>query len=280
MASSVIGKSGRVYVQDKVLQRQWEEKSNILRAESENEFFVLKPVRRPFYELSRTLAAEFAGSRRLRMHIDCNEIEDILVYPYFRDTLLGIIQNDPDFPTTERKKFYNVDVVLGDFDIAFKSEGGKARETPHAIGNAMWRSPEGQTGKGVTKASDIFSFGLVCIYTLSGGEFLLLNDYKELVKQGISAEQEILTRHFIYFGPVPEGLYKQVNDKNWCEAMKESSEIADLAAKDQPELRFTSWSQELGSAAQDMIYWMTNLDPAHRTTIDHVLSHRWWQDRE
>ena len=119
-----------------------------------------------------------------------------------------------------------------------------------------------------------------CIYTLGGGEFLLLNDYKELVKQGISAEQELLTRHFIYFGPVPEGLYKQVNDKNWCESMKESSEIADLAAKDQPELRFTSWSQELGSAAQDMIYGMTNLDPAHRTTIDHVLSHRWWQDRE
>jgi serine/threonine protein kinase len=53
------------------------------------------------------------------------------------------------------------DVALGDFDIAFKSEGGKARETPHAIGNAMWRSPEGQTGRGVTKASDIFSFGLV-----------------------------------------------------------------------------------------------------------------------
>jgi len=55
------------------------------------------------------------------------------------------------------------DVALGDFDIAFKSEseGDKARETPHAIGNAMWRSSEGQTGRGVTRASDIFSFGLV-----------------------------------------------------------------------------------------------------------------------
>lgn len=52
-------------------------------------------------------------------------------------------------------------VALGDFDIAFKSGGGKARETPYAIGNAMWRSPEGQTGRGVTKSSDIFSFGLV-----------------------------------------------------------------------------------------------------------------------
>ena len=53
------------------------------------------------------------------------------------------------------------DAALGDFDIAFKLEGREQLETPYAIGNAMWRSPEGQTGRGVTKASDIFSFGLV-----------------------------------------------------------------------------------------------------------------------
>lgn len=123
-------------------------------------------------------------------------------------------------------------------------------------------------------------FYLQCIYTLGGGDFLLLNDYKQLAARGISAEQEILTRHFTYFGPVPEGLYRQVNDKNWSEAMKEASEVADLAAKDQPELRFTWWSQELGAAAQDIISGMTNLDPAARITIDHILSHRWWQEIE
>jgi hypothetical protein len=53
------------------------------------------------------------------------------------------------------------DVALGDFDIAFKLENKEPRQTPFAIGNVMWRSPEGQTGRGVTKASDIFSFGLV-----------------------------------------------------------------------------------------------------------------------
>lgn len=53
------------------------------------------------------------------------------------------------------------DVALGDFDIAYKLDNGESRQTPYAIGNAMWRSPEGQTGRGVTKASDIFSFGLV-----------------------------------------------------------------------------------------------------------------------
>lgn len=54
------------------------------------------------------------------------------------------------------------DAVLGDFDIAFQSEEGeKTRDTPYAVGNAMWRSPEGQTGRGISKLSDIFSFGLV-----------------------------------------------------------------------------------------------------------------------
>ncbi|KAJ8118811.1 hypothetical protein OPT61_g297 [Boeremia exigua] len=43
------------------------------------------------------------------------------------------------------------DVVLGDFDIAFKLEDGKPRQTPYAVGNVMWRSTEGQTGIGVTK---------------------------------------------------------------------------------------------------------------------------------
>lgn len=38
------------------------------------------------------------------MHIDCNQEEGILVYPYFSDTLLALIQEDRDFPLAERKK--------------------------------------------------------------------------------------------------------------------------------------------------------------------------------
>jgi tRNA A-37 threonylcarbamoyl transferase component Bud32 len=38
------------------------------------------------------------------MHIDCNQEESILVYPYFRDTLLALIQEDRDFPLAGRKK--------------------------------------------------------------------------------------------------------------------------------------------------------------------------------
>jgi hypothetical protein len=39
------------------------------------------------------------------------------------------------------------DAALGDFDIVYHLDKGELLHTPHAIGNAMWRSPEGQTGK-------------------------------------------------------------------------------------------------------------------------------------
>lgn len=50
-------------------------------------------------------------------------------------------------------------VVLGDLDCALKIKGEKLLD--HRIGNVMWRSPEGQTGKGIGKPSEVFSFGLV-----------------------------------------------------------------------------------------------------------------------
>ncbi|KAI1395214.1 kinase-like domain-containing protein [Hypoxylon fuscum] len=317
MASTIVGKSGRVYRQGEVLRRNRENhKLSIFQAESGNESFVFKRVPRPFYDLSLRLAAEFAGSRRLRMHVDHNQEEGILIYSYFRSTLLGLIQDDPDFPPVERKKILRcvgvaiqelhskdwihidvkpdnvlvdwtcdkegtktvTDVALGDFDIAFQLEDGAPRQTPYAIGNVMWRSPEGQTGRGVTKASDMFSYGLVCIYALGGGDFLLLNDYQELAKIGIRPEQEILTRHFSYFGSVPQGLLQQVHSEDWCNALKAASEMADEAVKEQPELRFERWGEELGPEAQNMISGMTNPDPAARTTIDQVLAHRWWQE--
>lgn len=38
------------------------------------------------------------------MHVDCNQEEGILFYPYFRDTLLALIQQDADLHLGERKK--------------------------------------------------------------------------------------------------------------------------------------------------------------------------------
>ncbi|XMA19890.1 hypothetical protein WAI453_012681 [Rhynchosporium graminicola] len=102
----------------------------------------------------------------------------------------------------------------------------------------MWRSPEGQTARGITKASDVFSFGLVCIYALGAGNLLVLKDYQALVKNGVTPEQEILHRHLLYFGPLPEGLLQQVKDESWCDALKKLSELAEITVADDPGVRF------------------------------------------
>lgn len=113
---------------------------------------------------------------------------------------------------------------------------------------------------------------------LGVGESLLLNDYQELAKSGIRPEQEILIRHFSYFGPVSGGLLKQVNDEDRCNALRAASKIAEEAIKEQPELLFERWGGKLGPKTQNMISRMTNPDPPARITIEQVLTHRWWQE--
>jgi serine/threonine protein kinase len=61
-------------------------------------------VSKPFFDLSLRLAADFPESRRLRMHVDLNEDENILVYPYYQHTLLGLLQEDSELPDAARKK--------------------------------------------------------------------------------------------------------------------------------------------------------------------------------
>ncbi|KAF2993250.1 hypothetical protein E8E13_000680 [Curvularia kusanoi] len=125
----------------------------------------------------------------------------------------------------------------------------------------MWRSPEAQTGRGMSKASDIYSLGLVFIFTFGGGEMLLLHDYKEMIAHGITAEQEILTRHFAYFGLANDRLLKQVGDEEWCQALRSASAIARLEVEANPGIKFECWAEDLGTDAINLISAMANPDP-------------------
>ena len=121
-------------------------------------------------------------------------------------------------------------------------------------------------------------FRLKCIYVLGGGDFLLLNDYQQLVDRGIRPEQEILTRHFCYFGPVPDAVLKVVGDENWSDALQGVAKMADEMVKDEPGLRFEQWGSELGTEALRMIAGMTALDPEARLGIDQIMAHPFWTE--
>lgn len=53
------------------------------------------------------------------------------------------------------------DVAVGDFDISWKCPTNALLTGRRAVGNHMWRSSEAQSGKGMSKISVVFSFGLV-----------------------------------------------------------------------------------------------------------------------
>lgn len=73
----------------------------------------------------------------------------------------------------ENDEFHLQKVVLGDMDCALKLKGEKLLN--YRIGNVMWRSPEGQLGKGVGKPSEVFSFALLVspLFILAGTSFLI-----------------------------------------------------------------------------------------------------------
>ncbi|CAN9302391.1 unnamed protein product [Alternaria alternata] len=54
--------------------------------------------------MSLRLAADFPESRRLRMHVDSNDEENLLIYPYYQNTLLRLLQEDPEVSDAARKK--------------------------------------------------------------------------------------------------------------------------------------------------------------------------------
>lgn len=106
------------------------------------------------------------------------------------------------------------------------------------------------------------------------------NMIQELKEHGMPAEQEIVVRHFLYFGPLSEGLLRHVHDETWEGLFKGASGLAEMAVADDPDARFERWSSDvvphLTPAAQEMMSEMMYLDPGRRATIDEILEDPWW----
>lgn len=111
---------------------------------------------------------------------------------------------------------------------------------------------------------------------------LILDDetIQQLKESGMPPEQEIVVRHFMYFGPLPDGLLTHVNDEKWTTLFRAASEIAETEAAEDPACRFERWSVDdaphLTPEAKDMISNMMRLDPTKRASIDVVLKDPWW----
>jgi serine/threonine protein kinase len=175
-------------------------------------------------------------------------------------------------------------VALADLDHAAKLESRS--EFDVRIGNVMWRSPEAQVGRGVGKPSDVFSYGLLvremppagrsaliaeqCLYVITGIE-TMHPDFGRLRAKGIAPEVEILSRCITFFGPVPSGLVRHVDDEYW-EAV--FLRLCQGAALEPYVPRFEEWDEDycrnLEPETNRLIARMTNLDPAARPSMCEV----------
>jgi hypothetical protein len=84
---------------------------------------------------------------------------------------------------------------LGDMDCALKLEGPKLLN--QRMGNVMWRSPEGQLGKGIGKPSEVFSFALLVSQLLRSAGPLCSSDLSvSMLSRGRNAFTQT-SRHLI-----------------------------------------------------------------------------------
>lgn len=65
---------------------------------------------------------------------------------------------------------------------------------------------------------------------------LIIKDWKGLIAAGISPEQDMVIKHFYYFGPVSSNLCKRIRDEDWRAAW-----AADVEVTERPEARMRFW---------------------------------------
>jgi hypothetical protein len=103
-------------------------------------------------------------------------------------------------------------------------------------------------------------------------------DFQELRETGFTPEQEVLTRMLLFFGPLPQGLLKQIDDEMWEGLLMGLSQMVE-EGRDSG-MHFEHWEEQdfpnLDAETKRVLSRMLNLDPAERADVDEVLQDSWW----
>ncbi|PQE03632.1 serine threonine kinase protein [Rutstroemia sp. NJR-2017a BBW] len=318
MISTLVGSSGQVYKPICVMHNNPNESPEfsiyLASGNNNNAAFVLKPVHSSIFEQSQELKQEFGKVPQIRHHADEDEGQNILVYKFAISNLLEMINDCPPLPLQARKtilkevglalenmharnwihldvkpdnvfidwtvnmenKFCLQKVQLGDLDCALKLIGSHLLN--HKIGNVMWQSPEGLLGRGMGKHSEVFSFGLLCLFVLTGVESYH-PDFKNLT---IEPEQVILHKLLSNFEPLPDALVKHVDDEKGCELLKDLWTLIEEDDEKRAEgyEPFEQWTEidypNLNDNAKRLILRMTNLDLGKRAEMADIMTDPYW----
>ncbi|XRM47931.1 hypothetical protein ABZX51_010882 [Aspergillus tubingensis] len=147
-------------------------------------------------------------------------------------------------------------------------------------GNDNWRSPEAHFRGELNKPTDMFAFGIVCLYAALGRViFGIDDDFRFHESQGALPTMIRLQRQVSYFGDKEgiNGLLKHIGDDEVnCQVLRtlwdEKSEVYI------PYKPFSQWEDHMEPEFRDFIAQLMNLDPSKRLTAREVLKHPWLSD--
>ncbi|KAI0857107.1 kinase-like protein [Xylaria cubensis] len=311
IAQSVIemtGQSGRLYIVEEVLQQRKIPRRYVYLAKAGSEKFILKKVSDSFYADHEGLFRPLRGCPNLRIACDTIPEQFVLVYRYFSDHLLGLAQTDLPTQVTKRilKDALRGLAVLHDHDIVHTDikpnnilidrkqtdstvveqvQLADLEDSAHVppgcdivgkqAGNWMWRSPEAHASGPVNKPSDIFSFGVVCIYAVHKRIIFAVSE--EELGDGEEILAHVLERQISYFADEEglDALYKHLGSDNpWVHVF---DILRGGFGKDNPRRPVSLW-KDVDPELRNLVGGLTNFDPAKRLTAREALEHPWFKD--
>ncbi|KKZ62001.1 hypothetical protein EMCG_03462 [[Emmonsia] crescens] len=313
LGTKLVGQSGTQYQVDQILQRRTEPTlACVYLATSRNgKKYVMKNIFHTEFGYQLDLQTPLASCPNLRVVMDAIPEHLLFVYNYFTDDLLELAEKG-NLSDTERKRilratlagladlheqsilhgdikpnnvFVSYDenpdgsirvnqVQIGDLEMGSMIPPG-LNVRGARLGNPMWRSPESHAAARINRPSDIFSFGLVCIYTM------LQKIMFRIDSEGLTEEEKerlVARRLLSHFGDSP-GLVGLVEHLDY-DAASWRDLILDVIKEFSPEnprKPFSMW-EDVDECFRDLITKMTSLDPARRITAREALEHPWFQD--
>ncbi|PGG96315.1 CMGC protein kinase [Blastomyces parvus] len=296
------GHSGRHYLIERVLQKKENSPLGVYLANCGNEKFVLKSV--PDFAYLRDIYSKVNNCPHLRLPLDMIPSRSMYIYKYFSDDLLSLVaKEDLPLETTKRilkgalqgiaalhdqsivhndVKANNILVNRKDADIECvqMADLEDAAIVPpgsaimgRQLGNWMWRSPEAHTEGPMHTPSDIFAFGIVCIYAVHK-RVIFAVDESEL-GEGEEILAHVLERQISYFADAEgiQGFLEYIRGSPYAEIFRV---IRDGFDKQNPRRPFALWGG-IEPVLKDLVCQMTAFDPRKRITAREALAHLWFK---
>ncbi|GAB1739782.1 hypothetical protein NU219Hw_g4719t1 [Hortaea werneckii] len=260
---------------------------------------------------------QYGSPNRLRLPIDTIPQQRIFVYEHLESDFLNLLRQRPSLDARRRilrtsleaiadlhkRDIVHLDVkpdnILVDYEQHDKgttvervmlSDLENAAHLPNGrrikgtlAGSDVWRSVEAHLKGELGKPTDMFSFGLVCIFAMCDKMVCEHDeDFQQFVSQGAEPLAIRLQRLVSYFGDKDSinGLLTHVGDD------ETSCEILSLLWEERhadyiPYKPFVEWPEtQQDEGFRDVITGLMNLDPKKRMTATQALMHPWFRLEE